>query len=334
MSNREEFNKILQVIGTDEYPEDKEFIDGCFKGFRLLRILLYISIFGMWFVMMHGNRLFHMNEQLRPLFVFVTLIILYVYIFRKKKITQELVRYLSNECRPDIGVARYLGAVSRLMKSEILWSNVQYNFGCALYRLGKIDQSAKCLALMQESCNTATEILLAEHLKSLIALYYKDYDTVITCANDVAVLYPKLKNTENIRKIYNDIQRSASYAQCCKTGDFRQIYSVLQAPNAQPVDEVSRFYYLYCAAKELEDIENAKKYREYVRQNAGTTWYGRAVEDGFIPEAKSDSYPGFIADPEKLSKPRAVNMTRVKYLGMSVVVVLLLYFVPILIIGN
>ena len=27
MSNKEEFNKILQIIGTDEYPEDKEFSD-------------------------------------------------------------------------------------------------------------------------------------------------------------------------------------------------------------------------------------------------------------------------------------------------------------------
>ncbi len=66
---------------------------------------------------------------------------------------------------------------------------------------------------------------------------------------------------------------------------------------------MTRFYYLYCAAKELQDYENAEKYRNYVRQNAGTTWYGKAVSDGFVPERKPDYYPGFNVDSERLIKP-------------------------------
>ncbi len=38
MSNKEEFNKILQIIGTDEYPEDKEFSDGCNAARQVISI--------------------------------------------------------------------------------------------------------------------------------------------------------------------------------------------------------------------------------------------------------------------------------------------------------
>ena len=167
--------------------------------------------------------------------------------------------------------------------------------------------------------------------KSLIALYYKDYDMVMSCANDASVLYPKTRHINWINKMYNDIQKAAAYAQCCKEGDFNQIYAILQAPNVRPLDEVTRFYYLYYAAKELQDYENAEKYRNYVRQNAGTTWYGQAVSDGFVPERKPDCYPGFNVDSERLSKPKAINKTRLKYIFVAIAIMLLFYLVPRLI---
>lgn len=332
MSNREEFDKILKIVGTDEYPEDKGFINGTVRRFRILRNLMYVLVFGMAFIIFQDDRIIYINPAFRLAFCWVTVIILYIYLILRRKLHKEINSCLFRECRPDIGISRYLGFVSKMIHGELLWSAIQYNFGCGFYRLGRIEQSAKCLALMQESCNTAGEMLMAEQLKSLIAQYYNDYDTVMSCANEAAVLYPKVRHTEWNSKIYNDIQKAAAYAQCCKAGNFGQIYTVLQAPEMRPMDEVTRVYYLYCTAKELQDFETAEKYRVYVRLNAGTTWYGRAVEDGFIPERKPDNYPGFAVSPERLNKPAAVNKKRLMYTLISVGILILFYLVPRLIV--
>ncbi len=120
---------------------------------------------------------------------------------------------------------------------------------------------------------------------------------------------------------------------CCKNGDYRQIYSILQAPNERPLDEVTRHYYLYLTAKKLQDFETAEKCREYVRLNAGTTWYGRAIQDDFIPERKPDNYPAFNASPAVISKPGSFDRTRLKYLLVGVLIALAFFVVPIMIKG-
>lgn len=327
MSNRKEFDKIMQIVGGEEYPEDKSFMDGCFKRFLLLRNLMYISVIGVSFIIFQENRIIYINELLRLALTWVMLIITFSYIIQKRKLHQEINRYLYRECRPDVAISRYLSSFAKMLNRQVLWNLVQYNLGCGFYRLGKIDKAVRCLTLMQESCTTAGDMLYAEHLKLLIALYYSDYDMVIACANEGAALYQKTRRSNWHNKIFGDMQKAAAYAQCCKAGDFRQIYAILQAPNERPLDEVTRHYYLFLAAKELQDLETMEKCREYVRQNAGTTWYGRAVEGNLIFERKPDNYPGLYASPETISKPSLVDRTRLKYALIGVLLVLVFYLI-------
>ena len=124
------------------------------------------------------------------------------------------------------------------------------------------------------------------------------------------------------------MQRVAAYAKCCKNNDHTQALSILQEPNERPLDELTRHYYLFLTARELHDFEKIEEYRDYVRKNAGTTWYGQAVEDGFVPEDKIENYPGFYVVPEKLSKPGKVDRKRFRYLLIGMLIALLLYYLP------
>ncbi len=110
--------------------------------------------------------------------------------------------------------------------------------------------------------------------------------------------------------------------------DYVRAFSVLQDTNERPLDEVARNYYLFLTARELHDFEKTENYRDYVRRNAGTTWYGQAVEYGFAPEDKPENYPGFCVIQERLNKPHKVDRSRVKYLLIGVLIALLLYFLP------
>ena len=45
MSNKEEWNRILQIIGDDACDEDKEFKGNCVRKFNFLRTIFYIVVF-------------------------------------------------------------------------------------------------------------------------------------------------------------------------------------------------------------------------------------------------------------------------------------------------
>lgn len=67
MSNRQEFDKIRNIVGTEDFPEDKSFMDGCFKKFLLMRNLMYISVIGVSFLILQENskRPLHMPSAVR-----------------------------------------------------------------------------------------------------------------------------------------------------------------------------------------------------------------------------------------------------------------------------
>ena len=328
MSNQEEFDKILQIVGADEYSEDRDFADKVVKRFNRARNLFYVAIFGGSFYLYQVGNLFPENTLLLLVVVIAMQVSCLMYLLQKRAMGREVNRYIFRECRPDVGISRNLSLISRSLKKQLLWGVVQYNFGCALYRHGRIGKAHACLELMQDSCETANSMMRAEYLKLLIALYYKDYDTVISCADEAATLYPKVAHNTWNKKIYGDMQLAGAYAKCCKDNDHVRAFSVLQDTNERPLDEVARNYYLFLTARELHDFEKTENYRDYVRRNAGTTWYGQAVEDGFAPEDKPENYPGFHVIPERLNKPRKVDRSRVKYLLIGVLIALLLYFLP------
>ncbi|SFU87650.1 hypothetical protein [Butyrivibrio sp. M55] len=328
MSDKEEFGKIRQIVDSDEYPEERNFADKVVKKFNRTRNLFYIVIIAESFYLYQVGKLFPENIMLEFVIVIAIPVICFMYLGQRNAMRRELNRYIFRECRPDIAISRYLSFVSRIINKQVAWNAVQYNLGCALYRYGRIGKAHACLSLMQESCETANSMMLAEHLKLLIALYYKDYDTVISCAEEANTLYPKAVHNIWIKKIYGDMQRAGDYAKCCKNNDYAQASSILQNTNERPLDEVTRNYYLFLTARELHDFEKIETYRDYVRRHAGTTWYGQAVEDGFVPEDKPENYPGFYVASEKLNKPRKVDRSRFKYFLIGVLIALLLYFLP------
>ena len=328
MSNKEEWNRILQIIGDDACDEDKEFKGNCVRKFNFLRTIFYIVVFGSAFYIFQGGRLIPHDSTWLRLIVVAILLTEILYLKQKRVLHRELNRYAFRECRPDKGLSRYLSFVPTTLNKQMLWSVTKYNFGSILYRLGKIDKASKCLGLMQEASATADNMLIALHLKQLIALYYNDYDTVKSCADEGCKLYPKARHSIWNFKIYKDLQLYRDYAYCCINNDYEKIYTVLGTPQERPLDEVARQYYLYLTAKKLGDIENAEKYKKYISENAGTTWYGKAVEADFIPEEKPNNYPGYVVSDEKLHNPSKVDRERLKYLLIGVLIVLLFYYLP------
>ena len=328
MSDKEEFNKILQIVDADEYPEDRDFVDKVVISFNWARRLFYVIIIVGCFYLFHGGRIIPENSLSRFAVVMAIAASCFIYFRKRNVMRRELNGYLFSECRPDIAISRQLSFISRILNKQVVWSAFHYNLGCALYRQGKIHKAHDCLCLMQESCSTANSMMLAEHLKLLIALYYKDYDAVVSCADEATMLYPKVVQNAWNKKIYSDMQRVAAYAKCCKNNDYTQALSILQEPNERPLDELTRNYYLFLTARELHDFKKIEEYRDYVRKNAGTTWYGQAVEDGFVPEDKIENYPGFYVVPEKLSKPGKVDRKRFRYLLIGMLIALLLYYLP------
>ncbi len=328
MSNKEEWNRILQIVGTEEYAADTDFEKHCVKGFNTTRTLFYIVIlFGAFYLIQEG-RIIPKNQLVYLAILVAMPLSIFVYMKQKAKLHRELNRYAFRECYPDKGLSRYMSFVPTAIKKQMIWSITQYNFGYILFRLGKIDKATECLKLMQDSSETANNMLMAEHLKLLIALYYHDFDTVINCANEGAMLYSKASHTPWNNKINYDLQMYGAYAGSCKNNEYFQAYSVLATPQERPLDEVARQYYLYLAAKAQSDYENAEKFRRYVMENAGTTWYGNALREDFVPQRKPDNYPGYILNIEKLNNPSKVDRSRLKYALIGVLIVMLFYLVP------
>ena len=328
ISNKEEYDKILEIIDADQYSGEKEFVESCAKKFNTTRNLFYLITVVLLFVMMHKDKLFPESFLLTMAICLITLVITRMYFKQRKIFHQEINMYLFRECYPDKGLSRYLQFIPIMLKKEMLWSKVHYNMGIGLYYLGKISQASSMLGLMEESCTTANDMILALHLKQLIAMYYMDLDTAISCANDAGTLYPKATHAGWTWKVYNDIQTTGAYAGYYKSNDLQQIYSVLGKAQIRPLDEVIRHYYLYLAAKANNDPENAETYRQFVKDNAGTTWYGQAVDQVFMPEDKPENYPGYTVCEERLHAPAKVDSTRIKYLLIGVLIVALVYFVP------
>ena len=328
MSNREEFDKILQIVDAHEYPEDRNFVEKIVKKFNITRNIFYVVIFAGSFYLYQAGRIFPENTLLILGVAMAMTVACYRYLGQRNGMKRELNGCVHRECRPDIAISRHLSFVSCALKKQIRWNVVQYNLGCALYRHGRIEKANACLSLMRDSCETASSMMWADHLKLLIALYYKDYETIISCSDEVAALYPKAVHNSWNKKIYGDIVRAGAYANCCKNNDYVQAFSILQNPNERPLDEVTRNYYLFLAARELHDFEKLEDYRNYVRRNAGTTWYGQAVEGNFVPEEKPENYPAFQILSKELNKPRKVDRSRLKYLLIGVLIALLLYFLP------
>ncbi len=328
MSNREEYNKILQVMGEDGNLRDEEFEKNCAKKYIRARIVAYAVGFAGLFYLVQEGHLFPKNELVRLLILSAVMVCMVMYMGKLAVFKNEIGRYVFRECYPDRGLARYMSFIPMMLHGQLYWSAMQYNIANVLCRLGKIDKANECLRLMQESCTTAGSMLWAEHIKVKIAMYLEDFDTIIACGNEADILYSKVRHSQWNQKVYSDIMTCVAYAGCRKNNDYQGVCQALADPQTRPVDEVARQYYFYRAALMANDYETAEKFKHYVEENAGTTWYGQAVGEGFVPEKKPDNYPGFIASAEKLQKPDKIDKSRLKYLLIGVLIGLLFYLLP------
>ncbi len=330
MNNKEEYDKILQIIDPKDYPEDPEFTKKI-NNFRYTRRIPFLFLIVICFYRFQNNKLFPVNQDILSLLVLVMAGFLLLYMNQKKKFRQEIETVVFKECRPELGISKYLSFVSKMLRSELVWSVAHYNLGYDLYMSGKIEKAHEILKLMQDSCKTASAMLMAERLKQLIALYYNDYNTAVSCAAEAKTIFANCNHTEWNNRIFNDTQKAGGFAESFLSGNYGQVFTIYQEKCLAPMDEVSRFYYLYRAAAALNDQENAENYKKYVIENAGTTWFGSALSDDFVPEELPGSYPAFSMTPENLSKPQKVDPARYKYILAGILIGLLLIYLPRLI---
>ncbi|SEK58076.1 hypothetical protein SAMN04487770_10217 [Butyrivibrio sp. ob235] len=327
MSNKEEYEKILEIVDVNQYSGEKEFVDNCATKFKNVRNAFYIVLFTELFYLMIKDIFIDENIFLSLIILSLTLVVILSYLKQRKILYRELNTYLFRECYPDKGLSRYVNFIPMMLKKQILWSKVHYNMGIGLYYMGDITRASKMLSLMQDSCTTANDMILALYLKQLIALYYMDMDEVIGCANDARILHPKASQASYVQKAYSDIQTYGDYANYYINHDMEHIYQLFGSAYERPLDEVKRHFYLYKAAKECNDLQNINTFSGFVSANAGTTWYGSAITDGFVPVVKPDNYPAFIADQDRLNNPSKIDNSRKKYILLGVVAVLIMYLI-------
>lgn len=330
--NKMEFNNVLSIIGTDVYPPDTVITDKSMKKFNIMRWCYIIFAYLAAYIVVYSDILFHIRGTVKWLIVLAVILFCVVYLIERKNIVSEITRSLSGTCTPDKGISTFLTFVKSQLNYKMYWGMCYYNFGIFFFRLGKVDKAIRCLELIQSNSKIAHELFAAEYLKLNVALYYKDYDTVIACANEGAVLYSKIKRKHvNYTNMYNEMQKYSAYAQQCRVGNFGAVYSILQASGNTPSSELVRVYHLFLTAKELGDYNTAEMYRQFIRQNAGTTWYGRAVEDDFIPENIPQNYPGFLPDYQMIAGAKSYNGKRIlRIILLLLLTVFLLAVLPIL----
>ena len=329
MSNKEEYEKILKIVDTNQFSGEKEFTDKCATKFKNIRNAFYVAVFGATFFIMLMKSIKRENELVTMLVCLVTMGIAYAYLKQRKILHTELNKYLFRECYPDKGLSRYMNFIPMMLKKQMLWSKVHYNMGIGLYYLGDITRASQMLSLMQDSCKTANDMILALHLKQLVALYYMDMVEVIGCANDAQILFPKASKVSYVQKTYSDIQTYGNYANYYINHDLANIYQLFGNVYERPLDEVKRHFYLYQAAKECSDFQHMNTFVEFISANSGTTWYGKAIMDGFVPVARPDNYPVYIANKDRLNNPSLVDNSRKKYMIWGVVVLMLMYLATI-----
>lgn len=330
MSNKDEFEKVLRIVDPQDYPYEKEYADKACKRFFAIRTVFYILIFGLTFCSLQSGRLFFVDQMTRLILMILLIGAYYFYLSQKRSFNRELLQYLAVESYPDRGLSRYLNCLPYMIKHQMTWGTVHYYVGLALYRMGRIEKASGCLRLMQESAKAKVDLFLAEHLKQLIALYYLDYATVEQCAAEMNILYGGITKSRLIMQTYSRSQLAGMCARCCNNSDYGQIYALLGQPAQTPMEEAIRNYYLYITARALNDTENMERFRGAVKALGGTTWYVRAVDEGFAYEARPADYPVFFRTPEELKNAKMMDPTRWKYLILGFVVVALLFAVSLL----
>ncbi|WP_029232240.1 hypothetical protein [Butyrivibrio sp. VCB2006] len=331
MTNKEEYEKILEIVDRDQFKGEEEFTKNCATKFRNTRNVFYVVLFGELFYFLTKDSFFKSNDFLTLIITIAVLVVTLAYLKQRKNLHKEINMYLFRECYPDKGLARYMNLLPMMLKKQVLWSKIHYNMGIGLYYLGDITRASKMLSLMQNSCTTAEDMILALHLKQLIALYYMDMDEVIKCLNDADILYPKASKKSYLLKAYIDIKNYGNYANYYKNHEIEKIYQLFGSAYERPLDEVKRHFYLYQAAKECNDLKYINTFSEFVNAKAGTTWYGKAIRDGFVPVDRPDNYPAFVADENRLNNPTKIDHSRIKYLLYGVAAVLLMYFIAFVI---
>lgn len=324
MTNEEHYERIKQIIDAYGYGEDKEFERLHLTKLKRIQIIVIVALILEVFYVYQDGLIFSINQLIYNLGI-ILLIALLIYYIRTRNIFQrEVNRYTCTESYPDKAIPRYTSFMISFKKRKVLWDTVYYMLALSFYRLGKISVALQFLEGMQDAYRCAVSYLFAEHIKMLVALYYKDYETMVKCAQQAEFLYPKVRHTIWNNKVIGDMKALGAFALAHINGDYQQIYNILKNPKVRPVDEVIRHYYLYLTSLETGDIENAEKYRDYVRANAGTTWYGMAVEEGFSPEPKPENYPGFDIDNETLINAKKTDPKRViiNFVVITMVVVI------------
>ncbi|SFU67365.1 hypothetical protein SAMN02910342_01331 [Butyrivibrio sp. INlla21] len=284
-------DEILEIIGPIDDKEEKDRIDAIAKNFFAYRSIINIILFCHIAVFFILKLIIKEDDFLILIFGISMASFLLLYSKRKKAFGNELTRYIFDDCCADKGLSRIYYYLPLLRNKRITPAALYLEAGSALANMGRFDDTAKIIRLIDSNCNSAVSILYRQYLISLIAEYYNEFDILNECVITANKLSKKLSRYSIAAKLYDRMSLNADISLLLKQEKFQELYNMLSSyfSTAQyPLREVSIAYYLYHLLNKMGDRDKALEYKKYVLENGGAMWYKKALEDAFEPGTSPD----------------------------------------------
>lgn len=312
MKNNRKVDEVIEIAMPTEYEEEKVWAKKNVNNFLVLnRVTHILSIILLISLYMQTRGM--IGEYIFVPILWAFFIITCIYSKRRKKFINELTCKVQKECSPDEGLTRYCYYLQKIRKKKINLSGIYFYVGMALVRSGQNNAAGKIIKLIDLNCKDKNSIFFRECIRSLVAEYYMDAESLHDCATTVQKLKIRIKKGSMVEKEYNRLLLNDNFAFEFENGKYEELRKELTARfNEEKIllDKVSIAYKIYLLAKKTEDTDKAEECRRYILENGGTTWYRKAVEDGFAREMKKSDFPDYGVSEEKLKASSKINPRR------------------------
>ncbi len=269
------YKDIMEVVNFElDLDEQKKAHKYC-KNLRMMAGILTTLI-----VLLGVFAIYCIHADVRwGFYAFLVFAVLCIVISKtyKRKYAQRVVR-LINDCSVNKGLAAHVAMASYVRKGE-KGDTILSCIGSVLFYLGKMEECKKIADLLDKYCDTVIGNAYAISLRSMVALYEKDRETLGKCLNEFATIASQ-SSAQYITMAYDVIKRYPMILEAEENGDYANALELLKLDEKKEpvIKKVSANYRLYKVAKAAGMEAEASEHRSYVLQNGGDTFYKKELE--------------------------------------------------------
>ena len=195
--------------------------------------------------------------------------------------SRKLRAFLVRDCDPDHFLSYYC-AVLQSAGRQKRWESHIYNVAQGLFYAGEFEKAGHLLKLYENECRSAEGDFRHDLAQALLAYQAGDLEQLRHCA---ALLGNESQRTRLNAELCDELDEAKAlphFLELEQKKQWKELYDAVNSArfyDALPLGQLKKQVYLEKAARGMQDTERASMHGNYVREHAGTTFYGRVQSE-------------------------------------------------------